>query len=196
MRFVIVGPGALGSVIGAILSRRGHDVTLLGRQSPHLEPYANKGCDSRRRTERADHVSRSRQRRPRRGQSSRDGDRAGEGRGHGPGDGYHPTVHPCRSDHTDVTKWPWQCRKDPVRAGRRATSPGRRHIPGRDAARPGAVRHAGEGPTLIGVLDKRDSSAAAELARIFTESGLPSAPYPTSSAGSGGNLPSTPQSMG
>jgi 2-dehydropantoate 2-reductase len=40
---------------------------------------------------------------------------------------------------------------------------------------PGAIRHAGEGPTLIGALDKRDFTAATELARLFAESGLPSA---------------------
>jgi len=43
MRFVIVGPGALGSVIGATLSRQGHDVTLLGRRSPHLQILREQG---------------------------------------------------------------------------------------------------------------------------------------------------------
>lgn len=37
MRVAIVGPGALGSVFGAGLARAGHDVTLLGRSSPHLQ---------------------------------------------------------------------------------------------------------------------------------------------------------------
>ena len=43
MRFVIFGPGALGSVIGATLTRRGHDVTLLGRRSPHLQTLREQG---------------------------------------------------------------------------------------------------------------------------------------------------------
>jgi 2-dehydropantoate 2-reductase len=43
---------------------------------------------------------------------------------------------------------------------------------------PGSVRHAGEGPTLIGVLDKRDSTAAAELAGVFAQAGLPAVSVP------------------
>jgi 2-dehydropantoate 2-reductase len=43
MRVVIVGPGALGSVLGAALSRAGHDVVLLGRSSPHLEAIRSDG---------------------------------------------------------------------------------------------------------------------------------------------------------
>jgi 2-dehydropantoate 2-reductase len=40
---------------------------------------------------------------------------------------------------------------------------------------PGAVRHAGEGPTLIGYLDEADAPLAAELARIFATAGMPAA---------------------
>jgi len=43
---------------------------------------------------------------------------------------------------------------------------------------PGAVRHTGEGPTLIGVRDEADASTAAEFARILADAGFPAAAVP------------------
>ena len=43
MRFVILGPGALGSVLGAALFHSGHEVVLLGRRSPHLDALRDEG---------------------------------------------------------------------------------------------------------------------------------------------------------
>lgn len=43
MRFVIVGPGALGAIFGARLSQAGHDVTFLGRTSPRLAAICRHG---------------------------------------------------------------------------------------------------------------------------------------------------------
>lgn len=36
MKFVIIGPGALGVLFAAALARSGHEITLLGRPSPHF----------------------------------------------------------------------------------------------------------------------------------------------------------------
>ncbi len=43
MKFVIIGPGAIGSLFAAALARSGHHVTLLGRHSPHLEAIVASG---------------------------------------------------------------------------------------------------------------------------------------------------------
>jgi 2-dehydropantoate 2-reductase len=43
---------------------------------------------------------------------------------------------------------------------------------------PGFVKHAGEGPTLIGHVDERDAGIAAELARVFSDAGLPAVSVP------------------
>jgi 2-dehydropantoate 2-reductase len=43
MRWVIVGPGALGSVFGATLAKAAHDVAMLGRSSPALDALRNGG---------------------------------------------------------------------------------------------------------------------------------------------------------
>ena len=43
MRIVIVGAGALGSVIGGCLARAGEDVTLVDVANPHLEAVARQG---------------------------------------------------------------------------------------------------------------------------------------------------------
>ncbi len=43
MKIVILGAGALGSVIGGCLARAGEEVTLVDVPSPHLEAIANRG---------------------------------------------------------------------------------------------------------------------------------------------------------
>ena len=43
MRFVIVGPGALGSILGVTLADAGHEVVLLGRPSSQLDALRDRG---------------------------------------------------------------------------------------------------------------------------------------------------------
>ena len=42
-RLAIVGTGAIGSVIGAYLSRAGHDITLIDTWSAHVEAMNRDG---------------------------------------------------------------------------------------------------------------------------------------------------------
>ena len=42
-RLAIVGTGAIGSVIGAYLSRTGHDITLIDTWSEHVEAMNRDG---------------------------------------------------------------------------------------------------------------------------------------------------------
>ncbi|MCH8062946.1 MAG: NAD(P)-binding protein [Chloroflexi bacterium] len=42
-RLAIVGTGAIGSVIGAYLSRAGHDITLIDTWSEHVEAMNRDG---------------------------------------------------------------------------------------------------------------------------------------------------------
>ena len=178
MRFVIVGPGALGSVIGAILARRGHHVTLLGRQSPHLQTLREQGL----RLEAPDGSS----------------DRVTIAATHDPtvasqaetvivlvkaGDTVPAMVaiRPyVRADQIILTLQNGIGNAEKIRS---ALGTGPRVLVGvtsQAATRlgPGAVRHAGEGPTLIGALDQRDSAAAAELAKVFAQAGMPAASVP------------------
>jgi 2-dehydropantoate 2-reductase len=178
MRFVIVGPGALGSVIGATLTRRGHDVTLLGRRSPHLQTLREQGL----RLEAPDGTNN-------RVAIAATDDPAVVSQAEtvivlvkaGDTVPAMATIRPyIRADQTILTLQNGIGNAEKIRS---ALGAGPRVLVGvtsQAATRlgPGAVRHAGEGPTLIGVLDKRDSSAAAELAGIFTQSGLPSAFVP------------------
>ena len=178
MRFVIVGPGALGSVIGATLARRGHDVTLLGRRSPHLQTLRQQGL----RLEAPDGTNN-------RVTIAATDDPAVVSQAEtvivlvkaGDTVPAMAAIQPyIRADQVILTLQNGIGNSEKIRS---ALGAGPRVLVGvtsQAATRlgPGAVRHAGEGPTLIGVLDKRDSSAAAELAGIFTQSGLPSAFVP------------------
>jgi 2-dehydropantoate 2-reductase len=178
MRFVIVGPGALGSVIGAILAKRGHEVTLLGRRSPHLETLREHGLW----LEALDGTS----------------ERVTISATHDPAvveraemvivlvkaEDTVPAmtaIRPfIRSDQIILTLQNGIGNSEEIRS---ALGAGPRILVGvtsQAATRlsPGSVRHAGEGPTLIGVLDKRDATAAVELAGIFAEAGLPAAYVP------------------
>jgi 2-dehydropantoate 2-reductase len=178
MRFVIVGPGALGSVIGAILARRGHYVTLLGRQSPNLQTLREHGL----RLEAPDGSS----------------DRVTITATHDPAVVRHAetvivlvkagdtvpamvAIRPyVRADQTILTLQNGIGSAEKIRS---ALGTGPRVLVGvtsQAATRlgPGSVRHTGEGPTLIGVLDQRDSTAAAELAKVFAQAGVPAASVP------------------
>jgi 2-dehydropantoate 2-reductase len=178
MRFVIVGPGALGSLIGATLARRGHDVTLLGRRSPHLQTLRKQGL----RLEAPDGTT---NRMP----IAATDDPAVVSQAEtvivlvkaGDTVPAMATIRPyVRPDQVILTLQNGIGNAAKIRS---VLGAGPRILVGvtsQAATRsgPGAVRHAGEGPTLIGVLDKRDSSAAAELAELFAQSGLPSAFVP------------------
>jgi 2-dehydropantoate 2-reductase len=178
MRFVIVGPGALGSVFGATLTRQGHDVTLLGRQSPHLQTLREQGL----RLEAPDGTNH----------------RVTIAATHDPavvnqaealivlvkaGDTVPAmaSIRPyIRTDHIILTLQNGIGNAEKIRSELGAGPRVLVGVTSQAATRlgPGAIRHAGEGPTLIGVLDTRDATAAAELAEIFAQSGLPSASVP------------------
>ena len=49
MRFVVLGAGAVGGVIGGRLAQHGHDVVLIARGA-HYEAIRDAGCSSNRRT--------------------------------------------------------------------------------------------------------------------------------------------------
>jgi 2-dehydropantoate 2-reductase len=178
MRFVIVGPGALGSVIATYLARSGHDVSLLGRPSPHLHAMRERGL----------HLT------TRRGDTElvmllASDDAAIVS-------GADAIVVLVKTGDTSAAM---NEMKPHVHAGqavltlqnglgnaariRELLGEGPRIIAGvtsQGAYRtgPGAVVHAGEGPTLIGSLSDRDAPKAAELAQAFSESGLPTVSVP------------------
>ena len=178
MRFVIVGPGALGSVIGATLSRRGHDVTLLGRLSPHLQTLREQGLRLEAPSGTINHVAIAATDDPAVVNQAetvivlvKAGDTVPA----------MASIRPyVRADQVILTLQNGLGNAEKIRS---ALGAGPRVLVGvtsQAATRlgPGAVRHAGEGPTLIGVLDKQDSTAAAEVARVFAQSGLPAASVP------------------
>jgi len=178
MRFVIVGPGALGSVIGATLSRQGHDVTLLGRRSPHLQILREQGLRIEAPDGTSGHVAIAATDDPAVVTHAetvivlvKTGDTIPA----------MTSIRPyIRADQNILTLQNGLGNANEIRS---ALGRGPRVLVGvtsQAAMRlePGAVRHAGEGPTLIGVLDKRDATAAAELARVFSESGFSAASVP------------------
>ena len=178
MRIVIVGPGALGSVIGATLSRRGHEVTLLGRRSPHLQALRERGLKLETRDRTSEHVT-----------IAVTDDPAVIGAAEtvivlvkvvdtiAAMDAIRPYIRP---DHVVLTL---QNGLGNIEKIRTTLGTGPRILVGvtSQAAtrlRPGSVMHAGEGPTLVGYVDERDAGSAGELARIFTDAGLPAVSVP------------------
>lgn len=178
MRFVIAGPGALGSVIGAILARRGHDVTLLGRRSPHLETLREQGLRLEAPDGTNDHVTIAATHDPavvERAETVIVLVKAGD---------TVPAMAAMRpyvrADQFILTLQNGIGNAEKIRSTLGAGPRVLVGVTSQAATRlgPGSVRHAGEGPTLIGVLDKQDAAAAAELARVFAEAGLPAAYVP------------------
>ncbi len=43
MRYVVIGVGAVGGTVGALLARAGQDVVLVGRSGPHLDALRSRG---------------------------------------------------------------------------------------------------------------------------------------------------------
>jgi 2-dehydropantoate 2-reductase len=178
MRFVIVGPGALGSLFGATLAKRGHAVSLLGRQTPHLEALRDQGLRLEARDGTVEHLTVS---------ATHDSAIVSDA------DALIVLVksvdtvpalnaiRPYVSPNQIVLTM--QNGLGTVERIRSALGPGPRILVGvtsQAATRlgPGSVRHAGEGPTLIGYLDERDAPIAAELASLFTAAGLAATSVP------------------
>lgn len=178
MRIVIVGPGALGSLFGAALTKRGHAVSLLGRQTPHLQALRDQGLRLEARDRTAEQVIVSAT--------------------HDPAivsdaealivlvksvdtvsalNAIRPYVSP---DHIVLTLQNGLGNAERIRS---VLGPGPRILVGvtsQAATRlgPGWVKHAGEGPTLVGFLDERDAAAAVKLASVFADAGLAATTVP------------------
>ncbi|MGH2615332.1 MAG: ketopantoate reductase family protein [Thermomicrobiales bacterium] len=178
MRFVIVGPGALGSVIGAILAQGNHDVSLLGRPSPHLRALRETGLHLTSRARATERVML-----PASDDASivaaadaivilvKTGDTTAAMNAIKPHVRMGQTVLTLQNGLGNAERIGGVL-DEGVRVLAGVTS----HAAHRTG--PGAVVHAGEGPTLIGPLDERDAPMAAELAQAFTDSGLPTASVP------------------
>ncbi len=178
MRFVIVGPGALGSVFGAALAKQGHRVLLLGRRTPHLEALRAEGLRLEARDGTVEQLPVS---------ATVD-----------PADvtdadavivlvksvdtitamsGIRPYVSPGQ---IVLTLQNGLGNVDRIRS---VLGSGPRLLIGvtsQAATRlgPGWVKHAGEGPTLVGYLDERDAKAATWLASVFADAGLAATTVP------------------
>ena len=178
MRFVIVGPGALGSIFASALSKRGHEVSLLGRPTRHLQALRNEGL-------RLETLDGKVERRT-----------------------FSATDHPAVVGDADVliilvksidTVPAMSSIRPHVRPEqlvltlqnglgnteqiRTVLGPGPRILIGvtsQAATRlgPGWVKHTGVGPTLVGFLDERDAGTAVQLAGIFADAGLPATSVP------------------
>jgi 2-dehydropantoate 2-reductase len=173
MRFVIVGPGALGSVLGAALAEAGHFVVLLGRPSLHLDTLRHRGL----KLTSTDGESRMVE------IEVTDDPAAVAG-----ADvivvlvksGDTPTAMNAIAPHVDSGTIILTLQNGLGNAARiRAILGSRaRVLPGttsKAATRlgPGEVDHAGEGPTFIGFLDQDDAPRATELAHVLSAAGWP-----------------------
>jgi 2-dehydropantoate 2-reductase len=175
MRIVILGPGALGGVLGAALDRAGHDVTFLGRPSAHLDALRASGL----RLELLDATEAVLPIAATDDPSIVAGadlvivlvkahDTAVAARG------IAPHVHPGQ---TILTLQNGLGNAERICA---AVGRGPRVLCGvtsQAATRlaPGTVRHTGEGPTVIGYWSQDEAEAASGLAVMFTAAGLPTA---------------------
>jgi 2-dehydropantoate 2-reductase len=178
MRFVIVGPGALGSVLGATLADGGHEIVLLGRPSPHLDALRDRGLrlTSRQGESRLVDIPATDDPAAVAGADAvivlvKSVDTVAAVRAIAP---------QIESDSLVLTLQNGLGNAALIRGllGRRA-----RVLPGatsQAATRvgPGEVVHAGEGPTLIGFMDKKDAAAASELAQVLSAAGWPTASTP------------------
>ena len=173
MRFVIVGPGALGSIFAAALSKRGHAVSLLGRPSRHLETLRSEGLRIETRDGRVERLTIA---------ATDDPAVIGDA------DALiilvksvdtvsaMSAIRPhARPDQVLLTLQNGLGNAEKIRA---ALGPGPRILTGvtsQAATRlgPGWVKHTGVGPTLVGYQDERDAGPAVQLTRIFADAGLP-----------------------
>jgi 2-dehydropantoate 2-reductase len=172
MRFVVVGPGALGSLFGASLAKRGHDVRLLGRLTPHLEALRDQGLRLESRDGTVEQLTVSATHDP---AVVKDAD---------------AVIVLVKSVDTvpamaairpyvfgDQVVLTLQNGLGNVEKIRSVLGQGPHILLGvtsQAATRlgPGRVKHAGDGPTLVGFRDEREAEAAAPLTRAFTDAGL------------------------
>lgn len=175
MRTVIVGPGALGSVIAAALHRHGHEVALLGRATPSAASETGAGFEI----------------------AQLDGAIASIpiATGHDPSvvTDADLVIVLVKSGDTTVAAAaiaPWLATGQPVltlqnglgnaERIRAAVGPGPmvlRGVTSLAATRLGqmSVRHTGVGPTLIGYSSPAEADRARGIAHWLNESGLPAA---------------------
>lgn len=178
MRFLIVGPGALGSVLGASLTEAGHGVALLGRRSPHLEALRRDGLLLTPRGGERKRVRVTATSDPAAAAGAeaivvlvKTGDTAAAM------EAIAPHVGPGR---IVLTLQNGLGNAERIRA---TLGTGPRVLPGTTSQAairigPGEVAHTGEGPTLLGFLDQSDAPAATEVARVLTNAGWPAAATP------------------
>lgn len=178
MRFVIVGPGALGSVIAARLVHSGHDVSLLGRPSPHLDAILARGLRLETRSGATEQLALPATDDPAVVSAAdvvivlvKSGETATAMRA---------IRRHLRDDHTLLTLQNGLGNAERIRA---EIGPGPRLLVGvtsQAAMRlaPGSVAHTGEGPTFIGFLDENDAAIASKIARLLAAAGLPAVVVP------------------
>ena len=177
MRFVIVGPGAMGTVFAATLARNGYQVSMLGRPSGSWKHFR----DGRLRLRNADGsiepVAASVGSDP---AVVRDADvvmvlvKA------------HDTapamarIRPWLSDETLLVTLQNGLGNAEAIRGVLGDRPVLRGTTSQAAMRiaPDLVAHTGSGPTLLGFETARDAPAAAAIARILSDAGLPSSSVP------------------
>lgn len=180
MNVVVLGPGALGCVFGAALFRSGHDVTLLGRSSPHLDALRASGLRLERIDGTVEHLAIPAAADPRIAAKAelilvlvKAADTSAAARA------IAPYAHDGQvlltlqnglgnAERIRAEAGPGSC----VLSG--VTSQGATRLA------PGSVRHAGEGPTVLGgtLGNGRDLSGAREIAAVLTAAGLPAAAVP------------------
>lgn len=175
MRFLIVGPGALGSVLGASLTNAGHAVVFLGRPSPHLDALRGRGLIL---------TTPDGEQQRLRIESTADPAQAADA------DTIVVLVKAGDTVPAMMAITPHVAPGQPVltlqnglgnaERIREALGPAPRVLPGttsQAATRigPGEVVHTGEGPTLIGYLNEDDAPAAVHLASVFSDAGWPAA---------------------
>jgi 2-dehydropantoate 2-reductase len=172
MRIVIMGPGALGSVLGAELALGGQLVTLLGRDTAHLRAIANEGLQLTRLDGSTERVPLATTVDPAAITDAdavvvlvKTVDTAGAMR----------VITPhTKPDQVVLTLQNGLGADDRIR---RSLGDAVRVLPGvtsQGATRlaPGVVTHNGAGPTLIGYRNTADIALARRLAAAFTEAGI------------------------
>ena len=178
MRVVIVGPGALGGVLGAAFLRAGHDVVLLGRSSPHLHAIQVEGLRLQTLDGTVERIALTASDDPAVVADAdvaiilvKSGDTAAAV------DAICPYV---RDGQTILTLQNGMGNAERVRAELGDAPRILAGVTSQAAMRtgPGSVVHTGAGPTIVGALDSECASAAAEVAAMFSAADLSAAAVP------------------
>jgi len=178
MKFVIIGPGAIGALFAAALARSGHEITLLGRPSRHLDAIIANGLRLIARDGASELLRIAATADPSVVANAetlivlvKTVDTAGAITS------VAPFVRP------GVSVLTLQNGLGNATFVRDHLSAGARVLPGVTSQsairrRPGVVAHTGEGPTLIGYDFDIDAARASELAVTFSAAGLAAAAVP------------------